>query len=625
MAHTDLRPHTDLAQEVSRWTQGEDLIATSSAGPSTGADTTASKRRRTTAKDMIEVTFTSPSAAFQRSLPRTLTTKDLYKVAFRGMRARHTNFLLVNAARRIAPSANKIESMAGTVTRGMTLTIEILLFPEGQRSYSDPDACLVKIFGNTEEEMLCAFWTSRWGASSMRLVTIKYWRFMIKQYPHMDVIRLDIWSNMRKGGDGYFIGNVNTTDTQLSHVLSTCTNPGSLGDEDAYNVAVNSRVTVLKMCVIAKKEKKILSKLEVLQQSFESLVNRVLAYSFMPHIGLVSISTNAKEVQSITHAVERFRNSVDGLEPDGDTALWDGLLLAKNRIVEYAAKFPAAKKRIICLSDGEDTTSTIRPAEVYSQLRKEKITVDSICIGNSENTDLKAISYLLGGYAFKPKDLTTALGLCEMETMLSLLERPEVVMRPWNGLGLQTHFESAKRNTPYTQLTKDVVPPRRQHDRLSDSVLELTTAMSARRSASSAMAGAATTRSNTRTTRLLSEMQVVAQNPSPQYDVYVSEVDMSFWKVVMAGPTDTPYEAGTFLLYLDSEHRSIASGSLTFTDNRDSANLVSRISSKGSLHHKNCSPECESTWKNLPQYLRSYALPASGDSLIYFANNWSYR
>ena len=569
MAHTDLRPHTDLAQEVNRWTQSDDLIAVSSSGLATASDTSGSKRRRTDAVDVIDVNFTSSSATFERSLPKTLTTKDLYKVAFRGMRARHTNFLLLNGATRIAPSP-----VATLASRGITAEIQIQIFPEGQMTSTNPDACLVKIF-QQPDRMLCAFWTTRWTANSLRLVLIKYWRFRLKQYPH-NVVSMAVWSNMRKAGDGQQIGSAHTVQTSLSQVLSRSSVPGILGHESVTDVAEGTRdenddstdeedeededtadtsVTVLKLYVCGKGgnngKRPTLSRLDVVKQTFESLVNRMLAYSFMPHIGLITISTSPKEVQAISHVIELFRNSVDNLKHSGDTALWDGLLLAKNRIAEYATRFPNAKKRIICLSDGEDTTSTTRAAEVYSQLRKEKITVDSICVGNSGNAELKAISYLLGGYAFKPMDMTTALGICEMEPFLSLLERPEVVVKPWNGLSLQSHFQSATRNATFTQCTKDVIPPRKEHERLGDSVLELTTAMAARRSASSATADAVTTRSNTRTTRLLSEMQAVAHSPSSQYDVYVSEVDMSFWKVIMKGPVETPYEDGCFLLYLE--------------------------------------------------------------------------
>ena len=290
MAHTDLRPHTDLAQEVNRWTQSDDLIAVSSSGLATASDTSGSKRRRTDAVDVIDVNFTSSSATFKRSLPKTLTTKDLYKVAFRGMRARHTNFLLLNGATRIAPSP-----VATLASRGITAEIQIQIFPEGQMTSTNPDACLVKIF-QQPDRMLCAFWTTRWTANSLRLVLIKYWRFRLKQYPH-NVVSMAVWSNMRKAGDGQQIGSAHTVQTSLSQVLSRSSVPGILGHESVTDVAEGTRdenddstdeedeededtadtsVTVLKLYVCGKGgnngKRPTLSRLDVVKQTFESLV-----------------------------------------------------------------------------------------------------------------------------------------------------------------------------------------------------------------------------------------------------------------------------------------------------------------------------------------------------------------
>lgn len=51
------------------------------------------------------------------------------------------------------------------------------------------------------------------------------------------------------------------------------------------------------------------------------------------------------------------------MKPRGDTALWDALMLANDQLREYGEKFPDAKKRIICLSDGEDNKSLKRGYE----------------------------------------------------------------------------------------------------------------------------------------------------------------------------------------------------------------------------------------------------------------------
>jgi ubiquitin-protein ligase len=79
---------------------------------------------------------------------------------------------------------------------------------------------------------------------------------------------------------------------------------------------------------------------------------------------------------------------------------------------------------------------------------------------------------------------------------------------------------------------------------MEDDVIELATAK--RMAASNRDAG-----NHLRDSRLLTEIQQVIAHPHSAYDVYVSEQDISFFKVVMQGPVDSPYEQGTFLLYLD--------------------------------------------------------------------------
>ncbi|KAH9205235.1 ubiquitin-conjugating enzyme/RWD-like protein, partial [Leptodontidium sp. 2 PMI_412] len=50
---------------------------------------------------------------------------------------------------------------------------------------------------------------------------------------------------------------------------------------------------------------------------------------------------------------------------------------------------------------------------------------------------------------------------------------------------------------------------------------------------------------------LLSEIKAMIDNPHHYMDIYVSQSNMGFWKVVMQGPPDSPYADGTFLLYIE--------------------------------------------------------------------------
>jgi hypothetical protein len=63
---------------------------------------------------------------------------------------------------------------------------------------------------------------------------------------------------------------------------------------------------------------------------------------------------------------------------------------------------------------------------VTSRLQRRGITVDSFCIGDARNDDLQTVSHLTGGYTFEPKTLEEAMAICELEPVLSSLERPDL-------------------------------------------------------------------------------------------------------------------------------------------------------------------------------------------------------
>uniref|UniRef100_A0A3Q2E8W3 UBC core domain-containing protein n=1 Tax=Cyprinodon variegatus TaxID=28743 RepID=A0A3Q2E8W3_CYPVA len=49
--------------------------------------------------------------------------------------------------------------------------------------------------------------------------------------------------------------------------------------------------------------------------------------------------------------------------------------------------------------------------------------------------------------------------------------------------------------------------------------------------------------------RILEELKSLHLEPHPYINIFPSESDLTFWKILMEGPPDTPYEKGTFELY----------------------------------------------------------------------------
>jgi len=58
--------------------------------------------------------------------------------------------------------------------------------------------------------------------------------------------------------------------------------------------------------------------------------------------------------------------------------LYDAISLAASKLVQFSDKHNNCAKRIICLTDGEDTKSKTQPASIANYLQKNKIILDAV-------------------------------------------------------------------------------------------------------------------------------------------------------------------------------------------------------------------------------------------------------
>lgn len=290
---------------------------------------------------------------------------------------------------------------------------------------------------------------------------------------------------------------------------------------------------------------------------FEALINKILAFNYKTHVGLVTFSSEASVAMPISHVLENFRRATNKMEASGDTAFFDALALAEDQVIEYSARYPNAKKRVICISDGVDTKSILHTAEgvAFGMLSKD-VALDSICLGPATNNQLLAISDMLGCYKLVPFSLANAMAMSEMAVVLSL-DRPDFeapAKKSWSRPTFVANFHNRVWAVKSTVVNEHTFPEHKTHPNLSDTFIPLADAARLPGSRNTATAHGA--RSNLRVSRLLNEMrQIIAGGPRATYDVYVSESDMAFWLAIMQGPSGTPYEGGTFMLYMHAEDR----------------------------------------------------------------------
>ena len=109
--------------------------------------------------------------------------------------------------------------------------------------------------------------------------------------------------------------------------------------------------------------------------------------------------------------------------------------------------------------------------------------------------------------------------MCEMEPVLSQLERPpierHVLVRPLS----QTEFSTLSKKATPDVVTRDVYPQRKQHPNLDDTFIALSDLPTSAKG--SALAPGDRANAKMRTGRLLAEVRNVAAIPHPKYEVFV--------------------------------------------------------------------------------------------------------
>lgn len=478
-------------------------------------------------------------------LPQTLTLKDLHALAFRLTKGRYTKFELRHK-NAILPCSSQ-QTLVSSISSAFDVYISPLESTMSSTNTSPGALCLVKVYIQRDySSPVCSYWESKDATKTLASAVFRYYRSKFAKQPYTTVEDpFVIWHNMYSIGDNFQRGHTAPHWEPISKFFNSRNATGSVNAEsmiDATNRLSDPQQPstegplVLKLSLGSEpapptSQRKTLSRLDVLKQMFDAFVNRLLAYNFQTHVGLVTFSSSSKLSQSITYAVENFRHQLNNMVAEGDTAVWDSIALAMDQLQQYATKYPEAKLRIICISDGEDNKSTHLVHDLASQLVGYKIVVDSFCLGNANNTGLQTLSYMTGGYKFQPNNLEEAMAICEMEPVLSLLERPDISLprssSRHSGNALY-RFQQAKKRVVVDHATQDQFPQRKAHPQLLEAFVELKNF--ARRTSSTQRSDG-----NLRLSRIHTEMRNCGALMHPHYDIYICEPNFGLWKVVMQG------------------------------------------------------------------------------------------
>ncbi|XP_056611898.1 uncharacterized protein LOC130428073 isoform X3 [Triplophysa dalaica] len=327
----------------------------------------------------------------------------------------------------------------------------------------------------------------------------------------------------------------------LAHILNDVRNDNTFKltktPKEAIVVLFDSSSSMTEECYDTATQMK---RIEAVKQIFDSFSNRSMAYD-LPHIiCLVKFNTDVETILDFTENLETFKEQVHGIEASGYTRLYDALLHGISELEKVKQRFPACRCRILCLTDGNDYRSHNNPISVTNQLMDKKIVVDAVLIGKADNTVLHGISYVTGGYCFKPETAKAALKLLEMETVLSMEMRAERTDVPVSSVKTKTDLTRIFVKHGYDVEPQKKLPPQITHKvNRTESVLK------------KKIKESRTGHFMERHRRILEELKSLHCDPHPYCTVFPSETDFTFWRIIMKGPPETPYEKGVFELYCE--------------------------------------------------------------------------
>jgi Ca-activated chloride channel family protein len=127
-----------------------------------------------------------------------------------------------------------------------------------------------------------------------------------------------------------------------------------------------------------------------------------------------NVSFGLPEKVAFTDQVPQLEVALSKLRPDGETALYDALVVA----LDHLKQGTRDKKVLIVISDGGDNASKHKLAEIMAAAGKSDVILYTIGIFNEEDGDsnpgvLKQLARNTGGEAFFPESLKEVVPICE--------------------------------------------------------------------------------------------------------------------------------------------------------------------------------------------------------------------
>ena len=217
------------------WVQGGDILTQPPTGPP--------KRRWMTRSSnaFLNLELYSRLGSFVRRVPASLSVKDLYKIAFRGLEGRYSQFDLHLGNVHLVPSGNQIATT--NIKNGCRVHINIhetdpsnpsSIMNQPSTNIEYEEMCLIKVYWDYDN-VLFSYWVHKNANKTLASIIFRYWRHMLGSRHYAPKRDIQVWTDMRYWGDKSCRGFAQNHWEELSKFLTPQHAKGSLAKESVYS------------------------------------------------------------------------------------------------------------------------------------------------------------------------------------------------------------------------------------------------------------------------------------------------------------------------------------------------------------------------------------------------------
>ncbi|CAD8206904.1 unnamed protein product [Paramecium pentaurelia] len=284
-----------------------------------------------------------------------------------------------------------------------------------------------------------------------------------------------------------------------------------------------------------------LTRMGVVKAFFNTFADRTMAYDLKHVISLVYFDNRIIEKCSFTELFILFKDLVNKAQPNGKTNLYRALKYAEKSLLTFKKQYPKCLLRIIALTDGQDNDAyPLDPIKVAESILQNQIILDSFVVSN-DCSDLKKITKATGGQCFSPQTIQEGLKLFEYETILQASIRQKQ-----NNITLKQLRDTFKLKNSQIQFDKVPIGINLPNEINQQSIHPQQLVQEIIQDQTKLFKYA----SNNSLKRVIKEIMNYEQHPHPHIKIFPCQGNVSFWKIILLGPEQTPYEGGVFILYL---------------------------------------------------------------------------